>query len=206
MIKKILTFLLLAGYTVFPEDLGAALTATQTLAIANHCRAPVVLQRNPACAFGSNVYLVVWSDGMQQPVAQGADIYCARIEKTTGRCLDTNGILVASANDIQGYPQVAFDGTNFLVVWQDYRNGGNWDIYGARVTTEGVVLDPDCVFDSCYRWPILGICLDHTVKRTVKLPTHEAHDIFSLCADSSMLLPIQMQFIQYIVIPKHDIR
>jgi len=38
-------------------------------------------------------------------------------------------------------PSVAWDGSHFLVVWQDWRNGSSSDIYGARVSSAGAVLD-----------------------------------------------------------------
>jgi hypothetical protein len=60
----------------------------------------------------------------------------------TGRTLDSKGILVCKADFDQGYPAVAFDGNGtFLVVWQDFRNGKDYDVYAARVSEEGKVLD-----------------------------------------------------------------
>ena len=41
----------------------------------------------------------------------------------------------------QGSPSVAADGTNWLVVWQDQRNGNENSIYGTRVTSTGTVVD-----------------------------------------------------------------
>jgi hypothetical protein len=103
------------------------------------------IQRQPACAYGDGVYLVAWSDGTRQADNPTADIYCARIEAKTGKVLDPAGICVCNAADLQEWPSVAWDGRHFLVVWQDFRNGNDFDIYAARVTGAGKIVDPDGV-------------------------------------------------------------
>jgi len=97
-------------------------------------------QDYPAIAFGNSNYLVVWLDDRN-----GGSIYGARVSPN-GTVLDPNGILI-SQNFVGGAsnayrPAVAFDGVNWFVVWVDRRNG-NWDIYGARVSQNGEVLDPN---------------------------------------------------------------
>jgi hypothetical protein len=69
------------------------------------------------------------------------DIYAARVTPQ-GTVLDPNGIQVATAAFNQ-CPALAFDGANFLVTWEDYRGGPYSDIYAARVTPQGTVLDPN---------------------------------------------------------------
>ncbi|MDI6809753.1 MAG: hypothetical protein QME66_12345 [Candidatus Eisenbacteria bacterium] len=96
-------------------------------------------QHHPAVAFSKTSYFVVWQDSRNGPY----DIYGSRV-KVDGTAIDTSGILVASGASYQNSPAIAFDRTNdnYLVVWADARVG-NYDIYGARVDTFGVVLDSD---------------------------------------------------------------
>jgi len=65
------------------------------------------------------------------------------VEPKTGRSLDPKGIVVCRAAGLQARPTVAFDGTSFLVVWEDLRSEQDFDLYAARVTEEGKVLEPD---------------------------------------------------------------
>jgi hypothetical protein len=49
---------------------------------------------------------------------------------------------ICTADGIQGDPDVAFDGANYMVIWSDLRFAGNNAVYGTRVTPGGVILDP----------------------------------------------------------------
>jgi hypothetical protein len=91
----------------------------------------------PAVAFDGTNYLVVWMDGR----GTFYDIYGARLSRA-GVVLDQGGFAISTAAREQLMPAVAFDGTNYLVTWTDYRSETNSDIYGARVSRAGAVLDP----------------------------------------------------------------
>lgn len=95
----------------------------------------------PAIAFDGTNYLVAWSDdrtGIYQ-------VYAARID-TSGAILDPGGIALTSGDDGGCFPAVAFDGTQYLVVWVygESSSGGIscGAVYGARMNTSGTVLDP----------------------------------------------------------------
>jgi hypothetical protein len=107
----------------------------------------------PAVGHGSGTYLVVWQSGrfaagdMTQGLNPDADLVACRVN-TDGTLLDAEPFVVSSAADLQEKPQVAFSGDVFIVVWQDLRNGVDWDIYATRITTTGTVLDPDGILVS----------------------------------------------------------
>src|SRR5215216_584579 len=92
----------------------------------------------PALAFDGANYLVVWQDRRTNDIY---DIYAARVTPT-GTVLDPGGIPISSAAGDQTAADVAFDGANYLVTWTDWSGSSGPEVYGARVTTAGAVLDP----------------------------------------------------------------
>ncbi|MCE5315230.1 MAG: hypothetical protein ABFD49_00545 [Armatimonadota bacterium] len=94
-------------------------------------------QVSASVAAGSNGYLMVWSDSR----GDDADIFACRIS-ADGEVLDTLGISVCSYSGKQVTPDVAWNGTEYLVVWGDKR-GSLQHIYGARVRPDGEVLDTE---------------------------------------------------------------
>ncbi|WP_242342219.1 InlB B-repeat-containing protein [Anaeromyxobacter terrae] len=99
---------------------------------------PTGSQAAPAAGFDGTNHLVVWSDARG---GTGQDLYGAQVSKA-GVVLGSSPIVISAAPGDQVSAAVAFDGTNYLVVWQDSRGSTGRDIYGARVTPDGTVLDP----------------------------------------------------------------
>jgi hypothetical protein len=63
--------------------------------------------------------------------------------RVTPECDSINSISVSSAYDVQITPEVVFGNDNYMVVWADARIDDDFNIYGARVSSDGTVLDPD---------------------------------------------------------------
>ena len=99
-------------------------------------------QWKPQVAFDGANYFAVWEDSRHDE-STVFTIYGARLS-AAGVLLDTVGIRIAARDRYDKHtPGVAFDGTNYLVTWQAVNpNVGNQDLYGARVSRDGVVLDP----------------------------------------------------------------
>ncbi len=86
---------------------------------------------------GTN-YLVIWEEWLDQHF----DIFARRVSPS-GAVLDSAPIAIVRAPDQQSMPGVAFDGTNYLVIWTDYREEPSHPlgVWGTFVTPEGLVLD-----------------------------------------------------------------
>src|SRR5262245_31081739 len=136
----------LAGITAL---LGAALLALalgqEGAAGRPHASAPLVPtpgnQTEADVASDGSNFLVLWEDERTPPTSQ-SDIYAARVD-SGGNVLDPDGIAVSTAAGGQAQPSVAFDGTDYLVVWIDGSIPGRADVRAARVAPDGTVLDPN---------------------------------------------------------------
>jgi large repetitive protein len=97
----------------------------------------------PNMAFDGTNFLVVWHGTPPGGDMFHYDVYGARVTKG-GAVLDPNGFPIAVDATNKEHTGIDFDGTNYLVVWYDWRpNDSSQDgsIYGARVTPGGKVLD-----------------------------------------------------------------
>ncbi|WP_257451659.1 hypothetical protein [Archangium lipolyticum] len=131
------------GYDIYGARVSSAGTVLDTSGIP--ISTAINEQSNPVVAHDGTNFLVVWQDYRNiTSTTYTSDIYGARVS-SAGTVLNTSGILISAATNDQYYPVVAFNGTNFLVAWQDYRNNTSTtyasDIYGARVSSSGTVLD-----------------------------------------------------------------
>jgi hypothetical protein len=118
---------------------GARVTADGTVLDPEGIPLSATSTTRPAIAYGAGQYLVVWEDYG----GSDFDIYGTRVS-AAGDVLDPSGIAISTATGGQSYPAVGWGGAEFLVAWSDGRDP-LWlgpDVYGARVSSEGVVRDP----------------------------------------------------------------
>src|SRR5205823_8065807 len=96
-------------------------------------------QANPAVAASAR-FLVTWDDAR----SGSTDVYGARVGRL-GNVLDPRGFRITGAPGAQTEPDIEWNGSEYLAVWQDARSGEGFDIYGSRVSPRGIVLDPNGV-------------------------------------------------------------
>jgi hypothetical protein len=98
-------------------------------------------QSRPRIAFGNNVFLSVF----QREIAGRTEAYGQRLD-SAGNALDAEPFRISDAtNRTNTNPSVAFNGTHFLVVWdQPFTDEfGNviQKVYGRRLSTSGAFID-----------------------------------------------------------------
>jgi hypothetical protein len=104
---------------------------------------------NPFVVTTAGLYPAVWYTGSYWGVAyQGLSsptpVKITRVDNNA-TVIDPSGIAASTGHNSERWPSIAYDGTNYLVVWADDRNSATtgYDIYGARVSPTGTVLDPN---------------------------------------------------------------
>ncbi|HTR49279.1 MAG TPA: hypothetical protein VMJ10_01150 [Kofleriaceae bacterium] len=93
---------------------------------------------DPVVAFDGTDYLVVWTDWRTDGAY--SNVWATRIDQTGG-ALDPTSFPIGVSPGVQQHPAVAFDGSQFVVVWEDYKvpGGTDADIAAAAVAIDGTV-------------------------------------------------------------------
>jgi len=134
---------------------SAAIIPPQFLAGDKNIRLSAGDQMAPEIAAGGNMTLAVWQDKRSFPSTIGIpslewettnDIYAARID-AAGQLLDRVPLVVTQEAASQEKPQVVWNGTNWLVVFESVDINGTGFYYqdsleAVRVSPNGVILDP----------------------------------------------------------------
>jgi len=108
-------------------------------------------QQSPALARGGDLFLAVWAD--QRATGSGSDIYAARLD-TAGNLLDAVPFVISQAPGDQVMPRAVWNGSDWLVIWQSQEpTEFYWasQAMGARVSAQGVVLDPTPIRVTSYQ-------------------------------------------------------
>ncbi len=131
------------GYALY----GAKISRSGESPIAEFKITDTSANDSPAVAATEDGYLVVWDDYRNSSDRFfRSSIYGARVSNA-GLLLDTMGFPISTEGGAVGQPAVAASGHNYLAVWSDGRDVTNaaniWNIYGARISPSGEVLDPN---------------------------------------------------------------
>jgi PKD repeat protein len=111
-------------------------------------------QSAPAAIAGADIFLAVWADKRSIPSGAvwwfdfetSSDIYAVRLD-VAGNPLEPVPFPITAGPGSQENPQVVWNGTNWLVVYESYAIGGTGYYYeksleAVRVSPAGLLLDP----------------------------------------------------------------
>jgi hypothetical protein len=96
---------------------------------------------SPAAAFDGSNHLLVYPSGADEPYGNGTEVVTRRVSPTL-EVLDPESRPITSSPGSYVAPEVAWGGTNHLVVWNSYRTDVGYRAEGARVAFDGTVLEP----------------------------------------------------------------
>jgi hypothetical protein len=126
----------------------------------------------------SGACIAVWQDA-RNSLTTGVDIYGARLT-TSGTVYDTSGIPIYVSAGTQETPNVAWDGTNYVVSWRD-RAILPAKLYGLRVDMYGNVVDDPClVFSTAAPDRVSGTCSAFSGDKTVVLWAVSASSVLDI--------------------------
>lgn len=123
-----------ADYNIY----GASVSGTSVSSRIDICTQSSI-QHSPAVAWNGSKFMVVWSDQRNGSGYGYEDIYGVRV--TSSYAKEGYDIAISTAAYAQLEPSVAGAGSTFVVVWKDKRAYYYADIWGARVSDTGSVLD-----------------------------------------------------------------
>ena len=98
------------------------------------------IQKSPAILFNGENYLFAWEDNRT-----GNDQINAAFIDTSGVVSPVDGFNVSLGYNNQLFGDVAFDGINYMAVWCDTRNDVSMNVYAARISELGLVLDQQAI-------------------------------------------------------------
>ncbi len=101
-------------------------------------------QISPALSFDGENYLVVWQGKKNSKIW---NIYFSMVSKN-GELINQKPILLNPFSKDQVFPAVSFNGSSYLVVWQERRSSQLWGISGVIVFPLGEVTDPENILRS----------------------------------------------------------
>jgi hypothetical protein len=85
-------------------------------------------------------FLVAWA-GTPLTLGTASTVRALRFTRAAGALDPDGGIVLASGVSVLTVPQVAFDGSTWLVTWLDGTDAGPWSIRGVRLQPDGTVVD-----------------------------------------------------------------
>jgi hypothetical protein len=94
-------------------------------------------QNTPTLAFdGAGGAIITWFDFRSGTYYH---IYAQRVDSTGNVLWATDGVVVCGATNTQMSPAIMSDGAGgAMIVWQDFRNGVDMDVYAQRINSSGV--------------------------------------------------------------------